>query len=128
MSAGVTPATAQAARALGCSPSARTTVSRAGLFRNDRRRVPKWYSSAPKPSGRTDTCGCSCQAPSRLNGGAAAPAAGSVDTAHAVNRDLLDQHVLGRDLNLGGLLGRNLFHLVSRHDVLAHAVPSRCPV
>jgi hypothetical protein len=35
------PASAQAARALGCASSDRTTLNNAGLFKNESRRVPK---------------------------------------------------------------------------------------
>ena len=85
-----TPAARQAARALGCSASERTTVEQLGLFRNDSRRVPKWYSSAPNRSGRTATCGCTCHGGVEVERSGPA-GTGLVDTAHAVDRDLLDQ-------------------------------------
>src|SRR4029079_7888049 len=84
----------QAARALGCSASPRTTSSRIRLFRNDNRRVPKWYSSAPNRSGLTDTRSSSRHALSRSKG----PGASSVDTAHTVDGDLLDEKVLEQRL------------------------------
>ena len=54
-SCSATPAASHAARADGASANASTTASRVGCFRNDRRRVPKWYTSAPKRSGRMET-------------------------------------------------------------------------
>src|SRR6185312_13112862 len=89
--------------------SPRTTSSRTGLFRKDNRRVPKWYSRAPKRSGLTDTHSSSRHAPSRSNEPATAapaplplgkpsPEADSVDTAHAVDGDLLHEEVLEQRL------------------------------
>lgn len=47
--------------------------------------------------GRIETCGCNCHAVSRANGAVSV----SVDTAHAADRHLFDQHVAG---NRGDLL------------------------
>jgi hypothetical protein len=101
------PAAAQADRALGWSARDRTTASTVWFFRNDRRRVPKWYSSAPNGSGRIDTC------PSRRHGrsrskapwtsAAGLPVIGLVDTAHAVDRDFLDQQLVGGQFLVGAL-------------------------
>src|SRR6185369_4319878 len=70
-----------------------TTSTSCGVFRNDSRRVPKWYTSAPNGSGRNATDGLHRypRAGSKLD-----PARTSwlVDTAHAVDRDLLDQGLL----------------------------------
>src|SRR5215470_11317896 len=91
MSPAGTPAAVHAARALGCAASERTTVSSTGLLRNDNCRVPKWYSSAPNASGRTRTWASSRQGASRSN-----CAVGSVDAAHAIDGDLLDENVVGK--------------------------------
>src|SRR5215470_3813317 len=91
MSPAGTPAAVHAARALGCAASERTTVSSTGLLRNDNCRVPKWYSSAPNASGRTRTWASSCQGASRSN----CPA-GSIDAAHAIDGDLLDEDIVGK--------------------------------
>lgn len=106
-----TPAATHAARALGSASSDWTTVKIVGFFRKESRRVPKWYSSAPKRSGRIDTCGFSRHLPSRSNRRAAAPPTDLVDTTHAVDRDLLHEHVFDDNLvrldraGLGGFEG-----------------------
>src|SRR5215472_5437567 len=107
-SASGTPAAAQAARALGWSASDRTTVSTRWFLRKDSRRVPKWYSSAPNGSGRIDTRGSTCQGRSMSKP--------SVDTAHAVDRDLLDQKLVAAQ-------GFRLLDLrrVGGHLLLGHA-------
>src|SRR5674476_185829 len=53
------PSATYAARALSWSPSTCTRSSRSRSLRKDNRRFPKWKSSAPNGSGRTDTCECS---------------------------------------------------------------------
>jgi hypothetical protein len=54
--------------------------------------VPKWYSRAPNGSGRIDTRGSTSQGRSRSK-----VTAGSVDTAHAVDRDLFDQQFVAAE-------------------------------
>src|ERR1044072_6908377 len=125
MSASGTPARSHAARAVGDSARPVRTSRSTGLFRNDSLRVPKWYSSAPNRSGRTDTWTARPHGVSRSNGLAA-----SVDTAHTVDRDLLDEQLLDdlgrvRD-GLGGrpVGGRDLVlrHPPSLVQISSHSV------
>src|SRR3954468_18770809 len=90
----------QASRPLGCSASVETTVRSLRLLRKDSRRVWKWYASAPKGSGRRATWLPSRHGRSRSN-----VMGGSVDAAHAVNRDVLHEEVARDELRLGGRLG-----------------------
>ena len=73
-----------------------------GVFRNDNRRVPKWYTSAPNGSGRNATDGLHRYGRPGSNPGAATT--WLVDTAHTVDRDLLDQGLLDDVRNGFGLL------------------------
>src|SRR3954469_4519937 len=113
-----------------CRSSPDTTASSSGVFRNDSLRVPKWYTSAPNGSGRRETCGLQRNARSGSNAGPAARAgpapvdSGSVDTAHAVDRDLLDQGLLD-----DGFLGRGVVLCGSHRQLLssaARALPTLC--
>ena len=98
-----TPATRHASRPLGCSASACTTASSLRVLRNDSRRVPKWYASAPNGSGRSATWrsdaprALEVERPSR-----------SVDAAHAVDRDVLHQEVRLDELHGGRRRGSRL--------------------
>src|SRR5262249_45984317 len=120
-----TPAVASAARTLGAEPRARTTSTSCGRLRKVSRRLPKWYASAPNGSGRRATGGERTEAWSRST---VDFRAWSVDAAHAVDRDLLDQGLgqglilLGRGARGGlrGLFGLLLGDLLVRHRV-AHA-------
>src|SRR5262249_4388569 len=117
------------ASASGAASSPRTTSSSCGLFKNERRLVPKWYAKAPKRSGRRATWGFSRQRPSSWVSASSIGALGRrglVDAAHPVDRDVLDQQVLLDQLlalGLGDRPGRLVW--CRSHEILLDGLRSR---
>src|SRR5215211_2062473 len=96
-SAAGTPAADSAPATVSWASSSRTTATICGVFRKVRRRLPKWYASAPNGSGRSATDGLSRYARSRSNVIASLT---SVDATHTVDRDFFDEGLLNVDQDL----------------------------